>query len=110
IGVLLVRELDVEADGEAAALPRTAVGRLHYAWPAPGDDREAGLGEAPRHAARGLVRRVALPDARGAEDRHRRPVDPGNGLEACEKLLPDPHGVGTEVAVVAALEKATVLH
>ena len=44
---LLVRQLDVEADREAAAFLRAAVRRLHDAPPAAGDDRPAGLGEEP---------------------------------------------------------------
>ena len=42
---LLVRQLDVAADREPAALLAAAVGRLHRARAAAGDDRVAGLGE-----------------------------------------------------------------
>ena len=73
---LLVRELDVEADREPAALARAAVRALHHARAAAGDDRPAALGEAAADGARRLVRRMALADPRRAEDRHRRPVDP----------------------------------
>src|SRR2546425_918024 len=41
VQLLLERELDVAADGETSGLAAAAVGRLHHARPAAGDDRES---------------------------------------------------------------------
>src|SRR5581483_10998369 len=86
---LLVRQLDVEADGQAAALAAAAVCRLHDARPSTGDDGPACLGEQPAGRARRVVRERALVHARRPEDRHRRPVEPVNRLEAGEELVRD---------------------
>ena len=58
VEALLVRQLDVAADRQAAALPAAAVGRLHRARPAAGDDRVAGLGQPAADRPRQLVDRV----------------------------------------------------
>ncbi len=104
-----MRKLDVEADREPAGVACAAVRGLHHAGAAAGDDREAGLSEQPADLARLGVDRVVLPDARGAEDRDRRPVDSLDGLEPFEELLADAFGVADEVAVTA-LEQASVFH
>ena len=99
--MLLVRQLDVEADREPAALARAPVRRLHHARPAAGHDREPGLGEPPRDVPGLRVGGVILGHPRGAEDRHRRPADPLDGLEALAELARDPRDVLGEVAVSA---------
>ena len=43
--MLLVRQLDVESDGEAAAFLRAAVAGLHDAAASAGDDGPVALGE-----------------------------------------------------------------
>ena len=57
---LLVRQLDVEADREPAALLRAAVRSLHHAAAAAGDDRPAALAEPPADRARRLVRLLSV--------------------------------------------------
>jgi hypothetical protein len=68
--VLLVRQVDVEADREAAPVLRPAVRRLHHAGAAAGDHRPAGLGEEATRRSRGLVRGMAFVHARRPEQRH----------------------------------------
>ena len=109
VRLLLVRQLDVEADREAAGLPRAAVRGLHHAGAAAGDDREARLREPPARHPRIRVGRVVLPHPRRAEDRYRRPVDSLDRLEALVELLRDPRDVAGEVAVLA-LEEPPVFH
>ena len=87
---LLVGQLDVAADREAAALLAAAVRGLHDARAAAGDDRVA----LPRRAAgrsRAPTRSAGSPsaDARRAEDRDRR-ADPGERVEAFDELAQDP--------------------
>ena len=86
---LLVRQLDVEADREAAALAAAAVRRLHHAGAAARDDcparpRRRGV----RSSRASVVRRRALVHARRAEDRDRGPVDPLDGHEARRRTRP----------------------
>src|SRR5215213_5225283 len=107
--VLLVRKLDVEADREPAALLGASVRRFHHPRPASRHDREPGRGKPPGHVASGLIPAMLLADARGAEDRHRRPVDPVDRLEAGAELGGDPLDVALEVLVLAPLvEDASV--
>jgi hypothetical protein len=101
--VLLVGELDVEADREPTAFLRAAVRGLHHARAAARDDRKAGLGEAPANLARLLVGRMAFADASGAEERDGGSVDPLDGLEALQELVADPRRVREEVVAAAAL-------
>ena len=68
VGALLLRELDVAADGEAARVLRAAVGGLHDAGAAAGHDGEAGVGQAGADIAGELVVAMVLLEARGAED------------------------------------------
>ena len=86
---LLVRQLDVEADGEPAALLAAAVPGLHHARAAAGDDREALLREEARRLARGFVGLAARLHPGRAEEGHGRPVDPLDRLEAAQELVPD---------------------
>ena len=81
---LLVRELDVEPDRDAAALLGAAVRGLHDPGAAAGDDREVGPGEPARGLARRLVGGVALADPRRAEDRDGRAREVADGLEPSE--------------------------
>ncbi len=106
---LLVRQLDVEADREPAALARAAVGGLHHARPAAGDDGEAGQRQQPPDLARLRVGRVVLANARRAEDRDRRPVDPRDGDEPLAELVRDPLDVLGEVPF-PPVEDLAVLH
>src|SRR5438067_1362365 len=109
VRVLLMRQLDVEADREPAALARAAVRGLHHARPAARDDGEPRLGEALPHLARLPVGRVLLVDPGRAEDSDPGPADPLDRGEALEELVRDPRDVPGEVAV-AALEEPAVLH
>jgi hypothetical protein len=107
VRILLVRELDVEADGEAAGLLGAAVGRLHHARPAAGDDGEARLSQEPPALARLLVVVVPGRDPRRAEHGRGRPRDPVDGLEAAQQLLRDQLDV-RRVVVGLVLEDAAV--
>src|SRR5581483_11736739 len=60
IRALLVRQLDVEPDGEAALLLRAAIRSLHHARPAAGDHREAGPRERSADRTCPAVGRVLL--------------------------------------------------
>ena len=104
---LLVRERDVEADAETAAVLAAAVRGLHHAGAAARDDREAGLGEEPRRLPRLAVRIGVLADPRRPEDRDGRPVDLEHLLEAAEELGRD-HGDVVRQVVVRPLEDAAV--
>src|SRR5512132_3118612 len=101
--VLLVGELDVEADREPTALFGTAVRGLHHARAAARDDREAGLGEASADVAGLFVGRMPFTDASGAEERDCGSVDPLHGLEALQELVADPRRVREEVVAAATL-------
>src|SRR4051794_37620567 len=81
VGVLLEGQLDVQADRARAGLARAAVGGLHGAGPAPGDDGEAGLAEPPADPAGELVLPRARRRARRAEDRDAA-MDPVQRAEA----------------------------
>ena len=105
---LLVRELDVEADGEPAALARAAVRGLHAARAAAGHDRPALLGEEARDLAGRVVRRMPLADAGRAEHRHGRVGDLRDGLEALEELVRDARDAAA--VAVLPLEKFPVVH
>ena len=85
-------------DRDAAGLACAAVGRLHDAGAAAGDDREAVLGEPEGELARLLVHRVRGVRARGAEDAHRR-AQARERIEAVDELAHDaqrPPRVGLE--------------
>src|SRR4029079_14743409 len=107
-----VRQLDVEADAEAAAVLAAAVRSLHRARPAAGDHRPARLGEELSRRACRLIRRRTVDDAGGAEDRDRRPVDPLDRLEPLVELLRDAGGVLAQrrLILVRLGEKLAVLH
>ena len=75
VRALLVRQLDVEPDREAAALLRAAVRALHHAAAAAGDHRPAVLAEPPADRAGVLVGLASL--RRRAPSRTSRP--PGAG-------------------------------
>ena len=89
IGSLLHRQLDVEADRETAGLRRAAVGRLHQARAAAGDDAEAVVDETGRGLAGELIPGVGLRHPGGAEDRDA-VVDVAESVEAALDLGPDP--------------------
>jgi len=101
--VLLVGELDVEADREPTAFLRATVRGLHHARPAAGDDCKAGLGEAPADVAGLFVGGMPFTDASGAEERDCGSVDPLDGLEALQELVADPRRVREEVVAAATL-------
>ena len=103
VQVLLVRQLDVEADGDAARLLGAAVGRFHDARTAAGDNGEAGVDGKSSETPRVLVPGVALRRARRAEDRHARHADRLDGEEALAKLVGDHCDVLLDVRI-AALE------
>src|SRR5207248_4978930 len=108
--VLLVRQVDVEADRKPSRLVRSAVRRLHQAGPTAGDDRETGLREASPHLYRLCDERVVLAHAGRPEDRDRRAIDPVDGFEALEKFVGDPGNLAREITAVAAFEQPTVFH
>src|SRR5699024_5160088 len=70
---VLVRQLDAEADGDAARLPGTPVAGLHDPGATPGDDRVAHLDHALGDLHRAAVVRAVLAQPGGAEDRDGRP-------------------------------------
>ncbi len=73
VQALLVGQLDVAADGQAAAFTAAAVGGLHRARATAGDDRVAGIGQTAADLAGGLVDRIV----RSGSGRSRRPSPPG---------------------------------
>ena len=77
VGVLLVRQDDVEADGGAAAGKRAFVGGFHDAGAAAGDDGEAGVGE---FAGDGFGQQAVGVVLRGA----RAAVDADGGLHGAQ--------------------------
>ena len=91
VEALLVGQLDVAPDRQAATLATAAIGRLHDPGPAAGDDREAVTGQPPGDPAGQLVVRGAWLHPGRAEDRHRRP-DRREGVEALDELAQDPQG------------------
>ena len=109
---LLVGQLDVAADREAAALLAAAIRGLHDARPAAGDDRVALLREESADLARHRVRRVAGIDPRRAEHRDRR-ADRRQRIEALDELREDSQrapGVGVqECGSLRRLEELAVL-
>ena len=109
---LLVRQLDIAPDREAATLLAAAVGRLHRARTTTGDDREAVLGEGSCDPARELVVRMAGRCPGGAEDRDGG-ADGRERVEALHELREDPQGtprVGVEeLGAVRLLQEALVL-
>src|SRR5439155_1716892 len=90
-------ELDVEADREPATFLRAAIRRFHDAGTAPCDDGPPPTREAAPGLPRLLVDGTALADARRAEDRHCRPVDLVDHLEALAKFACDEGDVSFEV-------------
>jgi len=72
VHVLLVGELDIAADRDAASFFAAPVGGLHDPWPATGDHSEAALGQGPARGDRGLVKRIRVGYPGRTEDRHRR--------------------------------------
>ncbi len=100
VGVAVLRllegEFDVAADRQPAGLVGPAVGGLHQAGAAAGDDGEAGLGQGPAHLPGRLVHRVVLAEPGRAEDRDRG-ADLGQGVDPVDELPlnpEDPPGVG----------------
>ena len=86
---LLVRQLDVAADREAAGLEAATVRCGHHARPTAGDHREACLGEETAELSRLLVDGFAFGHPCGAEHRHGRP-DAGERVEPFHELGLDP--------------------
>src|SRR5207253_5257852 len=107
--VLLVWQLDVEADREPAALVRAAVRGLHRAGASAGHHRPARPGEEPRGLACRLVHRRSLAHARRSEDRDGRPADLLHRAEAVVELLRDQLDMLAQV-VVLGREDAPVFH
>ena len=70
IRLLLVRQLDVQADARRLAFVGAFVGRFHDAGAAAGDHGEAGVGEKPRGLLGECVVRMAGHHARAAEEAH----------------------------------------
>ena len=112
VEALLLRQLDVAADRQAAALLAAAVGGFHDPRAAAGDDRVAGLRPASARGRGPARSRVARLDARGPEDADRR-ADLGQRVEALDELGQDPQRaprVGVEeVGTRRALEQRLVL-
>ncbi len=109
VGLLLVRELDVEADREAPGLLRASVGCLHHAGAAAGDHREAGLGQQPAAQASAFVVRVAGVRFAPIRTPSRQAADAVHGLEALQQLLCD-QGDVRRVVGDGVLENASVFH
>ena len=107
--VLLVREVDVEADREAAALLGSAVRGLHHTRAAAGDHGPARLREESPRGARGFVRGMPLVHARRAEERDHGERNLRDGLEAHLELARDLEHARVDVPV-DAFEDAAVVH
>ena len=108
---LLVRELDVEAHGQAATLFRATVRRLHDTGTAAGDDGPPTLCEAARDVPCLFVGRLSLAHACGAEDRDRRTVDLVDRFEPHAKFLRDALDVILDLrSRLVGREDALVLH
>ena len=91
VEALLVGQLDVAADRQPAALLAAAVGRLHHARAAAGDDRVAGLGEPRAERSSGPARRSgSLGDRPGRAEDRSPPDRPGHRVEALDELGQDP--------------------
>ena len=108
VRLLLVRQLDVEADRHAAARFRAPVRRRHQSGPAAGDDSEARLGEESPDLNRLGVDRLVLCRPRRAEDGHRGVGDVRDGVEPVEELVGDP--IDVESLVRVGLEGEVVGH
>ncbi len=88
VAALLVRQLDVKADGFAAVLHRAFVRRLHDARPAAGDDGKVMFGQSFGDVMRGAIILVTRFCPRGAKDRDRR-AGLGQRLERIHELSHD---------------------
>ena len=88
VQALLEGQLDVGADGQAAALLRAAVRRLHDPRPAAREDREALFGQRRGQSTGRPVIAVAPADACGSEDADRR-TDLRERIEALDELTHD---------------------
>jgi anti-anti-sigma factor len=106
---LFVRELDVEADREAAGLLCSAVRRLHQPRPASGHHREPFPGETRSDLGGERAPAIGLGEPGGAEDRDGRPIDASHGLESGAELLGDLGDV-TIVVVGFPLQHRLVVH
>ena len=108
--MLLVRELDVAPDRDAARLGGAQVGGLHDPGAAAGDDAEAGLNQVGRGRAGGLVHRRVARRPRGAEhgDRQTHLCEPVEPVDELRGDAVDPPRVGVQEARVLALEQVLV--
>ena len=89
VHALLVRQLDVQADGRRAALLRAAVRGLHQAGTAARDDGHPVLAQLAGDGARQLVLGIGLGHARRSEDRDGA-AQVGEQAEAALELVVDP--------------------
>ena len=85
-----MRQLDVAADRQAARLVGAAVGRLHDARPAAGDDREAGLRQLGADPPGQLVAAGRPRGVRAEPKTVTAGPTLGQGLEALDELGQDP--------------------
>jgi hypothetical protein len=106
---LLVRQRDVEADRQAAALFRAPVAGLHHAAAPAGDHRPTALAKQASRLARRRVRGMVLADPRRAEHRDGRTVDQGDTLEALAELVRDHLDLALEI-VWPRFEEPAVVH
>ena len=90
IGLLLVGQIDVAADAHPAGLFGPAIGGLHDAGSAAGNDSVARLRQPPAHLPRKLVVPAGLIEPGRAEHRHRRLRDLQR-LEPHEEFEEVPH-------------------
>ena len=86
---LLERQLDIAADRQAVALLAAAIRRFHDPGPAPGNDREALLGEQPRGFHGMLVVGIVRRGTRRPEYRDGA-VDVGERVEPLDEFAHDP--------------------
>ena len=103
-----MRQLDAQAHGRAAGLPRAAVRRLHHARPATGNNGVAALDQQLADAPSALVEGVIRARAGRPEDGDRG-ANLGQGLEAFHELrldAQDTPGIGVlPVGAVLGLEE-----
>src|ERR1044071_9749972 len=89
ISLLLMRQLDIEADGLSFGQCRAFVGRLHDPRSAAGDDSQVVFGQAFGQLDRGLVIGVSGQHSRGAENRNAR-ADLGEDFKRIDEFRHNP--------------------
>lgn len=85
VGVLLLREFDVQADTGGFAGERALVGRFHQAWPTAGNHCKASVGKPPGDVFSEFIPGRIGTQARAAENAHSR-TDVGEAFGGLDEL------------------------